>query len=222
MLASKIDESVSLLRLGMSNKNAETQKRDLDVLYDKLKRCEKRIKEYMYNAVETKNAIGYTAQETEYLINTLTRYGSDAIEGKKESAIRELQNIEKQLKSGTEELKTIWSDYRAKKFSASLMLIKALKNVLDDDKRLDQLGDLSKLIEGKSIGDRKTVQDIVEFCKLTEELIESKKMDPDIQEFVKKLAMGKDVIYLCDITDEIFTWIKTNKLDKKIKISMKI
>ena len=206
----------------MSNKNAETQKRDLDVLYDRLKKCEKSILEYMYSAVETQKAIDYAAQETEYLINTLKRYCNDALDGKKDSALRELQNIAKQLKNGNEELKASWSDYRAKKFSASLTLIKALKNVLDDDVLLNKLGELNKSIEGKSIGNRKMVQDIQEFCELTEELIESKKMDPDIQEFVKKLAVGKDVIYLCDITDEIFTWIKTNKLDKKIKISMKI
>ena len=116
-------------------------------------------------------------------------------------------------------MKKLWSDYRSYHYGASRNLINALINVLDDEDQLEKLGQLKTRIESKSIGDSQTIKDIKEFRELTEKIIESHQMKPEIQEFVKKLASGEEVM-LHEITEEIFKWMKDNRLDRKVYLSI--
>lgn len=221
MIVDKIDESLNRLKLGVSAENAQNLKKDLENLYKKLKDEEPSLKSYMIRTVETSKALSSSIEEKPHIISTLKRFCDDAIEGKKDFALQDLQNINSELSAGTRELQLLWGNYRSQMYSASANLVAALSAVLDEDDKFDKLGALKQSIESKSIGDSKTVKDIKAFRELTESLIESRQMKPEVQEFVKKLAAGED-IYLYQVSDEIFDWMKKNELDNKVSLSINI
>lgn len=219
MLINQINESLERLKIGASAETAKGLKKDLDALYEKIKSYEERICIFMKNTVETENTLNVPTEEKVRLINTLHRFVKDSIDGKTDLALQDLQNIDAEVSSGNKELKQIWSNYRAENFAASQKLIAALNTFIDEDIRLDQLGELRQRIETKSIGDSGTVEDIKRFRELTSELIDSKKMKPEVQDFINKLASGEEVL-LSSISDEVYKWIKENKLDKKIVVAI--
>jgi hypothetical protein len=194
--------------------------RDLDSLYKKLCGYEQMIITYMENTVETKVALGDSVEEKYKVIATLKRFCRDAKEGKRDLALQELQNLESEIKAGNRELQNIWSKYRTETFTASKNLIAALVSVMKDETEIDKLSLLKMSIEQKIIGNRQTVKDIKEFRELTEKLIESRKMEPEVQEFIKKLASGEDIL-LYQISDKVYAWMKTNKLDRKVHLSIR-
>ncbi len=221
MIVNQIDEAIERLKLGRSVEDAKALKTDLDVLYEKLKNKEIIIKSYLEEALETQDALEMPIEKKKYLINSLKRFENDAIEGSRELAIQDLADIDSNLNDGKNELRTVWSAYRSENYSASAKLIEALLHIMKNDARLDELGELRLSIEERSIGNKQTVEDISSFRKLTEELIKSLKMEPDIQDFVKKLAQGENVL-LSELSSEIYTWVRENKLDKRITLSMSV
>ncbi len=221
MIITEIDESIERLKLGRSVEDAQTLKKDLDTLYDRLKSKEPAIRSYLKDASETQAALATTVDKKKYLISSLKRFCSDSLNGDRDSAIQELNSIDSNVNDGKVELKSLWSEYRADNYTASAKLIEALLNVMDEDERLDELGDLRLRIEEKSIGNKSTVSDIDAFKKLTDALIKSMKMKPEILDFINKLAENKSVL-LSQITSEVYEWIKENKLDKKIFLSLNV
>ncbi len=219
MIITEIDESIERLKLGRSVEDAQALKKDLDTLYDRLKSKEPAIRSYLKDATETQAALGTTVDKKKYLISSLKRFCSDSLDGNRDSAIQELNSIDANVNDGKGELKSLWSEYKAENYTASAKLIEALLNIMDEDERLDDLGDLRLRIEGKSIGDKSTVNDISAFRKLTDELIKSLKMKPEILDFINKLAENESIL-LSQITSDVYEWIKANKLDKKIYLSL--
>ena len=220
MLVDQIEASKKRLDLSMSIKNADTLKKDLEALYLKLIKYESQVLTYMKNIDETKKALGISVDEKSKIVNTLKRFCDDSLTGKRDLALQDLQNLENDIKAGNKELRAIWDNFRSQSYSSRKNLVVALLNIIEDERQLDKLGELRTRIEAKQIGDRKMVSDIEEFCMLTDKLIETWKMEQDVQEFVKQLARGEK-IYLCQITKEILMWIKENKLDKKVVLSLK-
>jgi hypothetical protein len=221
MIITEIDESIERLKLGRSVEDAQALKKDLDTLYDRLKSKEPAIRSYLKDATETQAALGTTVDKKKYLISSLKRFCSDSLNGDRDSAIQELNSIDSNVNDGKVELKSLWSEYRADNYTASAKLIEALLNVMYEDERLDELGDLRLRIEEKSIGNKSTVSDIDAFKKLTDALIKSMKMKPEILDFINKLAENKSVL-ISQITSEVYEWIKENKLDKKIFLSLNV
>ncbi len=219
MLVDQIDASLERLKMSVKIENAQTYKNDLDTLYDKLLGYKKSIEMFMQNSVESKKLLGEESEEKDTIILTLKRFCNDSLDGKRDLALQDLQDLNTHLEAGNRDLRNFWSDYRSYHFVASRNLINALFNVLDDEDQLKKLGQLKTSIESKSIGDSQTIKDIKKFRELTDKVIESHQMKPEIQEFVKKLASGEDVM-LYEITEEIFKWMKDNRLDRKVFLSI--
>lgn len=220
MIVDQIEASMERLDLSLSIKNANEFKADLEALYTKLVKYELKILTYMNNTIETQKALGITTEEKNKIVNTLKRFCKDSLEGKRNYALEELQNLENEINAGNKELKILWSNYRDKNFSSRKNLIVALSSMLEGEQQLDKLGELRSRIEANPIGNQQTVKDIENFCKLTDELIKRRKMEPDVQEFIQQLALGKEIL-LCQITDSILTWIKENGMEKKIVLALK-
>ena len=219
MLAEQIDASIERLKMSVTVENAQTLKNDLDTLYNKLLAYKTQVETFMKNSVETKKLLGEVSEEKETIVSTLKRFCNDALDGKRDLALQDLQDLNTYLEAGNRDLEKIWLDYRNYNYIASRNLINALINVLDDEDQLEKLGQLKNSIENKSIGDSQTIKDIKKFRELTDKVIESHGMKPEIQDFLKKLASGEEVM-LYEITEDIFKWMKDNKLDRKVFLSL--
>lgn len=217
MLIENIETSLNLLKLSHSAVDANNLKKDLDTLYDKLKSSSYSVKQFMESYRETESILNVDISNKRKVVNTLERFKADALEGKKDLALQDLRTLQDDINDGNDVLRKIWGDYRSENYLPSFNLIVALGNVIDDP-RLEELALLRNKIEENSIGNKETISNIGKYQKITNELIKSKNMDPEIQEFIIKLAAGEK-LYLSDIPKKVMDWIKQYRLDKKIQIN---
>jgi len=219
MLSDQIEASIERLKMSVTVENAQTLKDDLDTLYNKFSGYKAPIEAFMSNSAESKRLLGEESAEKDTIVSVLKRFCNDALDGKRDLALQDLQDLNTHLEAGNRDLMILWKHYRNDHFVSSKNLINALSNVLDDEEQLETLCQLKTNIESKSIGDSQTLKDIKKFRELTDRIIDSRHMKPEIQEFVKKLAGGEEVM-LYEITEEIFMWMKENKLDRKVFLSI--
>ena len=130
-----------------------------------------------------------------------------------------VKDIDEALRSGNEQLQRIWGNYREEQFIPNNRTVKALINFFDEES-LDRLAELQKKITEKSIGDQNTITAIDNYNSLTKSAIGKLNMSSAVKDFLIRLSDENEEIRLDEVTNEIFNWLKNNKMLKKIKLSI--
>ena len=93
MLVDQIDASLERLKMSVKIENAQTFSNDLDTLYSKLFGYKTSIESFMLNSVESKRLLGEESEEKETIILTLKRFCNDTLDGNRDLALQDLQNL---------------------------------------------------------------------------------------------------------------------------------
>ena len=153
------------------------------------------------------------------IITSYTRMRDNITNNALVEAAQNVKDIDESLKNGNEQLQRIWSNYREEQFIPNNRTIKALINFIDEES-LDKLSELQKRITEKSIGNKSTIDAIESYNSLTKMAIRKLNMSTEVKDFLTRLSDENDDIRLDEITEEIFDWLRNNKMLKKIRISM--
>lgn len=166
----------------------------------------------------------YLKNETEFLpsqdaINMLKNVSRSIEESRKlkSSTLEINKQIMKLEKEINDKLSVEWDDYYEKCTAHLLGLLNLIKDIVEDKKRTQQI--INCINKGRDFGssDKKCIDLFWNGLSQGQEIVEEMELKPVIVEFLKKVS--KDVVTLSDLTDEIFQWIKEEKIFSKFKIS---
>lgn len=170
------------------------------------------------------NYVCYLRNKTEFLpsydvINTVKNLSLSIGESRKiKSSTREINNeIIKLRKEMNDKLLVEWEVYYEKCTSHLLGLLNLVKDIVEDKKRTQQI--INCINKGRDFGstDKKYIDLFWNGLSEGQKIVEGMELKPAIVEFLDKVAM--DVVTLSDLNDEIFQWIKKEKIFSRFKIS---
>lgn len=219
MLIDDINNSQALGEKYKSSSVSEQHLKDVEHIRDQIKTMLPSVVEVLMGVKNVKCITSDSIAEAERLIVQLSALKEKITNLDHSQVVMQLDNITMFKEQTDKKLEQIWANYRGDHYIPNANLIKSLLSVIDNDNRLDQLGELGNSISTKRIGDKKTVSDIKKYQEISTAIIKDLQMSSEVEEFVMKLSHGDEMV-LSDVTDEIYAWLLEHHITKKIKIAI--
>ncbi len=136
---------------------------------------------------------------------------------KTDTIINNMVQLQNRILEEKKYLTQIWRNYKNERISSYANLIKALTNIIDDGKLLDELGTLKTNIDKAEVGNDKEIDLVAEYVNKSKALIKTLSLDEETEEFVVNITSGEDVS-LADVKESTMNWLKDHKLLARIKL----